>query len=76
MPEAKIGLFCDAGAANFLSRIRKNIGMYLGLIGKRLGGKDMVRLGLAEYYIPSNKIEYLVQDINKLALKYSQDIPK
>ena len=31
MPEAKIGFFADAGATYALSRLRNNIGFYLGL---------------------------------------------
>lgn len=36
MPEAKIGFFTDVGGGFFLSNLRKNIGMYLGLTGARL----------------------------------------
>lgn len=36
MPEGKIGLFTDVGGGFFLSRMRKNIGRYLGLTGARL----------------------------------------
>jgi 3-hydroxyisobutyryl-CoA hydrolase len=38
MPEAKIGLFTDVGASYFLSRLRDNIGLYLGLTGQRVKG--------------------------------------
>lgn len=36
MPEAKIGFFTDVGGGYFLSRLRKNIGLYLGMTGARL----------------------------------------
>ncbi len=36
MPEAKIGFFTDVGGGYFLSRLRNNIGYYLGLTGARL----------------------------------------
>lgn len=39
MPEAKIGFFTDVGGGYFLSRLRNNIGFYLGLTGARLKGK-------------------------------------
>lgn len=39
MPEAKIGLFTDVGGGYFLSRLRNNIGMYLGLTASKLIGK-------------------------------------
>jgi len=38
MPESKIGLFCDAGASYFFSRIRNNLGIYFALVGKKLSG--------------------------------------
>jgi 3-hydroxyisobutyryl-CoA hydrolase len=33
MPEAKIAFFTDVGGGYFLSRLKKNIGMYLALTG-------------------------------------------
>lgn len=36
MPEAKIGFFTDVGGGYFLSRLRSNLGYYLGLTGARL----------------------------------------
>jgi len=38
MPEAKIGFITDIGGSYFLSRLRNNLGMYLGLTGARLKG--------------------------------------
>jgi hypothetical protein len=38
MPEGKIGFFTDVAAGYFLSRLRSNIGYYLGLTGARLKG--------------------------------------
>lgn len=59
MPEGKIGFFTDVGGGYFLSRLRDNIGVYLGLTSQRLKGKDLVRAGLAQYYLPSEKIPEL-----------------
>jgi hypothetical protein len=36
--EAKIGYFTDIGGGYFLSRLRNNIGYYLGLTGARIKG--------------------------------------
>jgi 3-hydroxyisobutyryl-CoA hydrolase len=52
MPEGKIGFFTDVGAGYFLSRLRSNIGFYLGLTGARLKGEDVYLAGLAKYFIP------------------------
>lgn len=51
MPEAKIGLFTDVGAGYFLSRLQNNLGMYLGLTGAFLKGKELVQVGLANFYV-------------------------
>ena len=56
MPEAKIGFFTDVGAAYFLSRLRSNLGHYLGISGNRLKGEDVYIAGLANYFIPREKI--------------------
>ena len=33
MPEAKIGFFTDVSGGYFLSRLRNNLGLYLGMSG-------------------------------------------
>jgi 3-hydroxyisobutyryl-CoA hydrolase len=39
MPETKLGFFTDVGASYILSRMRSNIGYYLGLTGNSLRGE-------------------------------------
>lgn len=38
MPQAKLGFFTDVGTNYILSRLRNNIGLYLGMTGARLKG--------------------------------------
>ncbi len=38
MPEVKIGFYTDVGFSYVLSRMRDNIGFYLGLTGASLKG--------------------------------------
>ena len=38
VPETTIGLFPDAGATYFLSRLKGKLGVYLGLTGHKLKG--------------------------------------
>jgi 3-hydroxyisobutyryl-CoA hydrolase len=52
MPETKIGFFTDVCGGYFLSRLRNNIGYYLGLTGMRLKGDEVYKAGIANYFIP------------------------
>lgn len=63
MPEAKIGFFTDVGGGWFLSRLRNNIGIYLGLTSATLKGEDVVKAGIANYFVPSDQLEALQKDI-------------
>lgn len=63
MPVAAIGYFADDGGSYFLSRMKKNLGFYLGLMGARLKGADAVRAGAANYFIKSEKLESYVKEI-------------
>ena len=56
MPEAKIGYFTDVTGGYFLSRLKKNIGLYLGLTGARLKGEEVVQAGLANFFVEKSKI--------------------
>ena len=54
MPETSIGFFTDVGASYFLSRVKNNIslGLFLGLTGYRLKGKDLVKWDIATHFVP------------------------
>lgn len=56
MPETKIGLFPDVGGSYFLPRLQVNLGLYLGLTGDRLKGKDVVKAGIATHFVPSQRL--------------------
>ena len=60
MPECKIGLFPDVAGAYFLARCPDHFGMYMGLTGLRVNGSDAVRLGLADYYVASERLDDVV----------------
>lgn len=51
MPECGIGLYPDVGATHMLPRLRGEVGMWLGLTGKRLNAADMVHLGIATHTV-------------------------
>lgn len=57
MPETGIGFFPDIGASYFLSRVPHNFGLLIGLAGSRLNAADAIYLGLADIYIPANRLD-------------------
>lgn len=66
MPETAIGLFPDVGATYFLPRIFNNdeeLGLYMGLTGFKLKGKDLALSGVATHYVPLDKVESMKKAI-------------
>jgi 3-hydroxyisobutyryl-CoA hydrolase len=80
MPETAIGLFPDVGGGHFLSRLPGKLGLYLGLTGFRLKGRDVQKAGIATHYVESSKLEELEDEltgcesdlaVSKILYKYS-----
>jgi enoyl-CoA hydratase len=59
MPETGIGLYPDVGGSFFLSRLPGETGTYLALAGVRIGPADMLSLGLATHFVPSDTMDQL-----------------
>ncbi|KKW68803.1 3-hydroxyisobutyryl-CoA hydrolase [Lampropedia cohaerens] len=59
MPETAIGLFPDVGGGFFLSRTPGHVGEYLGLTGATIGAGDAVAVGLADGYLPAERLPAL-----------------
>ncbi|XP_023945182.1 3-hydroxyisobutyryl-CoA hydrolase, mitochondrial [Bicyclus anynana] len=70
MPETKIGLFPDVGGSYFLPRLPVNLGLYLGLTGDRLKGKDVVKAGIATHFVSSKRL----YELEKLLLRCTSDV--
>ena len=54
MPETAIGFFADVGGSYFFSRVKNgdtSLGLYLGLTGARLKGRELVKWGIATHFI-------------------------
>ncbi len=51
MPETAIGLFPDVGGSYFLPRLPGELGLYLGLAGRRLDAADCLYCGIATHYV-------------------------
>ena len=62
MPETAIGFFPDVGGSYFLSKLPKGVGLYLALTGKICNARDMMDLGLATNYLPSELIPKIKQE--------------
>ena len=54
MPECGIGLVPDVGGSLILARAPGRLGEYIGTTGVRLGAKDAIYAGFADYYIPES----------------------
>jgi enoyl-CoA hydratase/carnithine racemase len=65
MPETGIGFFTDVGGSYFLSRVNHNIhlGLFLGLTGHRLKGRELVQWGIATHFVPQTQLESLYGDL-------------
>ena len=59
MPEVNIGLFPDVGGGYFLSRAPGQIGAYLGVTGETITSADALYAGLADVFVPSDRIPTL-----------------
>lgn len=63
MPETAIGFFNDAGASYFLSRLKHNVGVYIGMTGARINGVDVLKAGLATHYVKSERLADLEKSL-------------
>lgn len=59
MPETGIGYFPDVGATYFLGRLPGRLGEYLAVTGTQLSAADAIYAGLADLYIPEDRLENL-----------------
>ncbi|XP_060210468.1 3-hydroxyisobutyryl-CoA hydrolase 1-like [Lycium barbarum] len=66
MPETTLGLFPDAGASYFYSRLPGFFGEYAGLTGARLDGAEMLACGLATHFVHSERLPFLEQALIKV----------
>jgi len=73
MPEITIGLFPDVGATWFLNRLpHPGIGLFLGLTGASINGKDAEYLALSQYLLPSQQQSQVLADL--LAVNWHKDV--
>jgi enoyl-CoA hydratase/carnithine racemase len=63
MPEIAIGLFPDVGGSWFLNRAPGRSGLFLALTGAPLNAADALFAGLADFYLPGDSREALLDAI-------------
>jgi len=66
MPETAIGLFPDVGASHFLNKLPGSLGLYFGLTGQRMQGRDLFKAGIGTHFVPSDKIGELEGELMRL----------
>lgn len=59
MPEVSIGFFPDVGGTYLLARAPGQLGTHLGLTGGTASGADAIALGLADHFVPSDRLAEL-----------------
>lgn len=65
MPETGIGFFPDAGGAYFLPRVPRNVGLYCGMTGARLGQGDCLKFGLVMHAVEPDNFDAIVKEISE-----------
>lgn len=60
MPEVSIGLYPDVGASWFLSRLPGKLGLFLGLTGAHINGRDALDLDLADRFLLDDQQEEMI----------------
>ncbi|MDX1576411.1 MAG: enoyl-CoA hydratase/isomerase family protein, partial [Kiloniellales bacterium] len=73
MPETGIGLFPDVGASYVLPRLPGELGLYLGLTGRRLDAADCLYCGIATHYVAAAGLPALESALAEIAVGETAD---
>jgi len=68
MPETAIGLAPDVGGLYLLSRAPGELGTHAALTGARLGAADAISAGLADHFLPADRLPALTERLRDHAL--------
>ncbi len=60
MPEVGIGFVPDVGGTHLLAQVPDHLGTYLALTAAPIDGAEAIALGLADHYVPAEKLDELV----------------
>jgi enoyl-CoA hydratase/carnithine racemase len=67
MPETGIGFFPDVGGTYLLPRAPGELGTHLALTAGLVGAGDAIAVGLADWYVPSDRLPSLIASLATLA---------
>jgi enoyl-CoA hydratase/carnithine racemase len=73
MPEVTIGLYPDVGGSWFLNKMPDNVGMFLALTGAPVNGADSLFVGLADYFIATNRRDEFLDKLCSQVWSVSSD---
>ena len=68
MPETTIGYLTDVGGTYLLARSPGQTGAHAGLTAGVFGAADAIHLGLADSYVPSNRLDELASALEQTAV--------
>lgn len=63
MPETRIGLVPDVGGSYLLARAPGELGTHLALTGDSADGADAVACGLADHWVPSERLPVVLEEL-------------
>jgi len=66
MPETTIGYIPDVGGTWLLSHAPGELGTYLALSATSVGPGDAIALGLADVYVPSDRLPALIESLSRI----------
>lgn len=80
MPEVSIGFFPDVGGTRLLSRTPGELGTHLGLTGETASGADAIAIGLADHFVPSERLAELAtalesRDVDEVIAAFAIEPP-
>jgi len=61
--ENKLGFFNNVGPGAYLAKMGNRIGMFIGLMGRNVGGEDLVKGGITDFYVNSEKLALVEEEM-------------
>ncbi|MFE3517509.1 enoyl-CoA hydratase/isomerase family protein [Streptomyces sp. NPDC059166] len=65
MPETGIGFVPDVGGTHLLARAPGELGTHLALTGRPVGAADALLCGLADHFVPSDRLAGLTAELSR-----------